>query len=148
MEYMPYVWLGLAVVLMIVEVMTVQMVSIWFVAGAVVTAICSATFLKEQLILQIILFLLVSAVALIITKPLTKKLKSGKTAHTNSDRNIGKSAVVITKIDPATGTGMVSVGKEKWSAKTPDNTVIEEGANVTVLKIEGVKLIVEKQNER
>ena len=48
MEYMPYIWLGIAVVLAVVEVSTTQLVSLWFVIGAAATAVCSATFLKGK----------------------------------------------------------------------------------------------------
>mgnify|MGYP003301250209 CR=1 FL=1 len=48
MEYMPYIWLGIAVVLAVIEVSTTQLVTLWFVIGAAVTAVCSATFLKGQ----------------------------------------------------------------------------------------------------
>lgn len=142
MEYMPYVWLGVAVVLAVVEVSTTQLVSLWFVIGASVTAVCSATFLKGQLWWQIAIFIAVSALTLILTRPLVKKLKANEPVSTNSDRNIGKSAVVISDIDPEKGIGQVRVGAEKWSAKSYDGSVIKEGTNVKVVAIEGVKLVV------
>lgn len=142
MEYMPYVWLGIAVVLAVVEISTTQLVSLWFVIGAAATAVCSATFLKGQILWQIIIFIAISAVTLILTRPLVKKLKSEEPVSTNSDRNIGKTAVVIAEIDPEQGVGQVRVGSEKWSAKTADGSVIKEGTNVKVTGIEGVKLVV------
>lgn len=142
MEYMPYIWLGIAVVLAVIEVSTTQLVTLWFVIGAAVTAVCSATFLKGQLVWQIVLFIVVSALMLILTRPLVKKLKANEHTSTNSDRNIGKSALVITDIDPELGTGQVRVGNEKWSAKSQDGSKISEGTNVKVVGIEGVKLVV------
>ncbi len=146
MEFMPYVWLGVAVVLAIVELSTTQLVSLWFVLGAAATAVCSATFLKDQLIWQIVVFLLISAVLLMLTRPFVKKLKTNEGVRTNSDRNIGKTALVISEIDPEKGTGQVRVGSEKWSAKSLDSSVIKEGTNVKVVAIEGVKLIVTADN--
>lgn len=146
MEYMPYVWLSVAVVLAIVEISTTQLVSLWFVLGAAVTAVCSATFLKNQLIWQIIIFLFISAVLLLLTRPFVKKLKTNDGVRTNSDRNIGKIALVTSDINPDKGTGQVRVGSEKWSAKTIDGSVIKEGTNVKVVAIEGVKLIVTADN--
>lgn len=146
MEYMPYVWLSVAVVLAIVEISTTQLVSLWFVLGAAVTAVCSATFLKNQLIWQIIIFLFISAVLLLLTRPFVKKLKTNDGVRTNSDRNIGKIALVTSDINPDNGTGQVRVGSEKWSAKTIDGSVIKEGTNVKVVAIEGVKLIVTADN--
>jgi len=142
MEYMPYVWLGIAVVLAIVEVTTTQLVSLWFVIGAAATAVCSATFLKGQLMWQIVIFIVISAVMLILTRPLVKKLKTNEPVSTNSDRNIGKIAVVIADVDNEKGMGQVRVGSEKWSAKSADSSVIKEGTNVKVVGIEGVKLVV------
>lgn len=146
MEYMPYVWLGIAVVLAIVEISTTQLVSLWFVLGAAATAVCSATFLKGQLLWQIIIFIAISALMLILTRPLVKKLKTNEPVSTNSDRNIGKTAIVIADIDSEKGTGQVRVGSEKWSAKTKDGSVIKEGENVKVVGIEGVKLVVSADN--
>lgn len=142
MEYMPYVWLGIAVVLAVVEVLTTQLVTLWFVIGAAVTAVCSATFLKEQLVWQIVIFIVISAVMLILTRPLVKKLKANQTVSTNSDRNIGKSALVTSEINPELGIGQVRVGNEKWSAKSQNGSIISEGSNVKVVGIEGVKLVV------
>ena len=142
MEYMPYIWLGIAVVLAIIEVSTTQLVTLWFVIGAAVTSVCSATFLKEQLVWQIVVFIAVSAVLLVLTRPLVKKLKANKTVSTNSDRNIGKTALVISDIDPEVGVGQVRVGTEKWSAKSDNGSKISEGTNVKVVGIEGVKLVV------
>ena len=79
---------------------------------------------------------------LILTRPLVKKLKTNEIVSTNSDRNIGKTAVVISEINPESGVGQVRVGNEKWSAKTADGSIIKEGTNVKVTDIEGVKLVV------
>lgn len=148
MDFMPYIWLGLAVVLAVIEISTTQLVSLWFVIGAAVTAVCSATFLKDKLILQIVLFLVISAVALILTRPLVKKLKASTgRVSTNSDRNIGKDGVVIVEINDQGGTGQVKVGAEKWSAKSADGSVIEAGEQIKVIGIEGVKLLVSAQNK-
>ncbi len=147
MEYMPYIWLGIAVFLAVVEVCTTQLVSLWFVIGASVTAICAATFLKGELLWQILLFLAASALMLVLTRPLVKKLKSAETVSTNYDRNIGKIATVISDIDPTSGVGQVRVGAEKWSAKADSSTVITVGTQVKVIGIEGVKLVVSTETE-
>lgn len=147
MEYMPYIWLGIAVVLAIIEVSTPQLVTLWFVIGAAITAVCSATFLKEQLLWQIVLFLAVSAILLALTRPFVKKLKANTTVSTNSDRNIGKTALVISDIDPELGVGQVRVGTEKWSAKSENGSRISEGTNVKVVGIEGVKLVVSAETD-
>lgn len=146
MEYMPYVWLGIAVVLAVIEVATTQLVTLWFVIGAAATAVCSATFLKDNLLWQIVVFVIISAIMLVLTRPLVKKLKANTLISTNSDRNIGKCGLVIADIDPELGTGQVRVGAEKWSAKSKDGTKITEGTNIKVIGIEGVKLVVTTEN--
>ena len=142
MEYMPYVWLSLAVILAVVEISTTQLVSIWFVIGAAATAVMSSTFIKGNLVLQIIAFILISTIALLLTRPLVRKIRKQELISTNSDRNIGKSGVVIADINPENGKGMVRIGSETWSAKSLQNYVIKEGTNIKVVAIEGVKLVV------
>lgn len=142
MEYMPYVWLSLAVILAVVEISTTQLVSIWFVIGAAATAVMSSTIIKGNLVLQIIAFILISTIALLLTRPLVRKIRKQELISTNSDRNIGKSGVVIADINPENGKGMVRIGSEKWSAKSFQNYVIKEGTNIKVVAIEGVKLVV------
>ena len=142
MEYMPYVWLSLAVILAVVEISTTQLVSIWFVIGAAATAVMSSTIIKGNLVLQIIAFILISTIALLLTRPLVRKIRKQELISTNSDRNIGKSGVVIADINPENGKGMVRIGSETWSAKSLQNYVIKEGTNIKVVAIEGVKLVV------
>lgn len=139
---MPFIWLGLAVVLGIIEISTAQLVSIWFVIGAFVTAICSATFLREYVLLQVILFIAISAIALLLTRPLVRKLKSFDKTKTNSDRNIGKTAIVISDIDNTLATGLVEVDGSRWSARSSTGAKIPSGTTVKVEEIQGVKLIV------
>lgn len=141
-QFMPLFWLVLAVALGIVEICTAQLVSIWFVIGAFVTAICSATFLREYIFLQVIVFIAVSALTLILTKPAVNKLKRFNKTKTNSDRNIGKTAIVITDIDNTTATGLVEVEGSRWSARSRSGDRILAGTAVLVEEIQGVKLIV------
>ena len=141
-QYMPYLWIGLAVVLAIVELSTSQLVSVWMVIGAVITAICSATFLTDSIIWQIVIFVFVSALCLILTRPLVKRLKKVETAKTNSDRYIGKTAKVLSEINSTENTGIVEVEGSRWSAKSVDGSVVEVGRLVKVESIQGVKLIV------
>ncbi len=139
---MVYFWLGLAVVLCVLEIFTSQLVSIWFVAGAVTSAICAGTFLQGEIFWQIVVFVGVSALALILTRPLVRKMKLLNKTSTNADRNIGRLGVVITEINELKSTGMVEVRGMKWTARSVDGNVISEGTTVKVEAIEGVKLMV------
>lgn len=144
LEYMVYVWLGLAVFLAVLEVATAQLVSVWFVAGALVSLVCAATFFSDNILLQVIVFIVVSAIALIITRPLMKKLKKFDKTHTNSDRYLGKVGVVTQDIDNVRATGMVEIDGSKWTARSSSDEVIASGEKVIVDEIKGVKLMVSK----
>ena len=134
-------WIFLAIVLFIIEILTSNLVTIWFAAGALVTGIFSL-FVKDTSI-QIIIFLIVSTLSLILTKPVVKKLKS-KIVPTNLDRVIGKIGIVtedITKLEP----GEVKVDGKKWSAISTKK--ITKGSKVEILAIDGVKLKVKEVEE-
>lgn len=141
-QVMPFIWIGIALILGIIEISTAQLVSIWFVIGAFVTAICSATFMRDYIFLQIVMFVAVSAVALLLTRPLVRKLKNFDKTKTNSDKNIGKTAIVISDIDNTLATGLVEVDGSRWSARSSTGAKIMAGSTVKVEEIQGVKLIV------
>ena len=143
MDTMIIVWLVLAVVMAAVEAFTVQLVSIWFVAGAV--AACVTALFTDNIVIQAIVFVAVTATALIVTRPLVKKMRERAPEPTNSDRYIGKEGVVVTAIDNSAAEGQVRVGSSVWTARSADDSQIEKGAHVTVTSIEGVKLIVARK---
>ena len=141
-QMMPYIWIGISVLLAIVEVATVQLVSIWFVVAGIVTAIASATFLSGYPFWQIILFVLISVACLLITRPLVRKLKNTQKIKTNSDKYVGKTGEVIADIGNNTYSGQVAVDGKKWTAASKDGSVICQGTAVKIEAIEGVRLIV------
>lgn len=142
MDTMTIVWLALAIIMAVVEACTVQLVSIWFAIGG--AAACITSLITPNIIIQAAVFVVVSAVALVITRPLVKKMKKKGSEPTNADRYIGKTAVVITAIDNQNAEGMVKVDNQKWTARSAGGEKIPEGASVTVTAIEGVKLIVKQ----
>ncbi len=135
------VWLCLLIAFAVAEAATVGLVSIWFAAGALVALL--STFFTTNIWLQIFLFFLVSAVTLALVRPLTKKYLTPKQVHTNADRVIGREAVVTEAIDDLNATGVVRASGVEWSARTGTDVTIPVGATVKVLRIDGVKLIVE-----
>ncbi len=137
-----YVWIGALIALIVVEAATVQLVTIWFALGALAALI--ATLLKASLYVQIGVFIAASIIALIATRPLVKKLTKQKASPTNADRFIGETAIVTEEIDSLQSRGTVKVKGSVWSAKTDDGSNIPAGHQVTVKRIEGVKLVVEK----
>lgn len=138
-------WLFLAVVLGIIEAGTVNLVTLWPALAALVTALFAAAGVGTTV--QSVIFIVISAVLLALTRPLAKKIMTKKTVATNADRIIGAEGVVIKRIDPVENTGQVKVMGQVWSAKSTDGRVFEEGAVVTVTALEGVKVIVEEKKE-
>ncbi len=140
-NYIVFVWIIFAVFMLVCEVLTTQLVSIWFVLGGVAAAVtCIFT---DNLLIQTLVFVTVSLIALIATRPLVKKFVKNKKEPTNSDRLIGRIAIVTMDIVNQTGEGQVNVDGKIWSAKSFDGREIKTGASVKITAIEGVKLVVE-----
>ena len=133
-------WLIVMVLFLVVEAATVGLVCIWFAVGALAALI--AALLGAEIWLQIVLFLVVSAVALYFTRPLVKKYVNAKVEPTNADMVIGKQCRVTEAIDNIAGTGAVYVDGKTWTARSESDEVIPEGTLVTAKSIDGVKLIV------
>ena len=140
--YMEVLWLALLIVFAVLEASTVSLVSIWFMGGALtalIAALCGA-----EIWLQVVLFFVVSIALLLCLRPLSKKLLKKKKVATNADSNIGKTAVVTETIDNLRGTGAVKISGVEWSARSVDDSVLEKDAVVRILRIEGVKVCVER----
>ena len=103
MDYMIWVWLGAAVVFGVVEALTAGLVSIWFVAGSAAALI--GAFLGAGLGVQVALFVVVSAAALAVTRPLVRRYTAGKAVPTNLDRVLGDSGKVMETIDNENSSG-------------------------------------------
>ena len=146
MDYMIWVWLGAAVVFGIVEALTAGLVSIWFVAGSAAALI--GAFLGAGLGVQVALFVVVSAAALAVTRPLVRRYTAGKAVPTNLDRVLGDSGKVTETIDNENSTGAVYVDGKTWTARSADGSVIPAGTVVEILRMEGVKLFVKKIEEK
>lgn len=136
------IWLGLLAVLLIIEALTVGLTTIWFAGGALIALI--AVFFGAPLWLQIVLFLAVSLVLLIFTRPAAVRFMNRKMEPTNVAALIGKTAVVKEKIDNIQETGLAHVQGLDWMARArEDNIVIEKDAVVRIVEVQGVKLIVD-----
>ena len=137
-------WLILFVVLLIIEIFTMGLTTVWFAGGALVAFVLA--FAGLGLPVQIIVFLLVSILLLVLTRPIAIKFFNQERQKTNADSLIGQKAVVFETIDTLHGTGRVEVNGMEWSAKVEDPTaVIEAGTVVSIEGIQGVKLIVKKE---
>ncbi len=139
-QYMPFIWIGFAVLMAVCEALTTQLVSVWFVIGAVCAAF--TTVFTPSVPIQSAVFLIVSLLALVITRPLVKKhRKKVGAVGTNADRLIGKNGVLLTDLQDSESVGQVKVEGEIWSAKSSD-APLEKDTKIKVLSIEGVKMIV------
>lgn len=142
---MVYVWLGILALAVVLEIVTTQLVSIWFAAGAL-AAFLLALAGVEEIWLQIVVFVLVSAIALALTRPLVKKAVNKKAEPTNADMVIGKTGMVLERIDNIAETGLVKVGGKVWTARSFDTSPIEKDKTVVIKEIRGVKLLVEQSD--
>ena len=136
---MTLFWLVLFVVLALFELVTVNLVSIWFSLGALITTFVSL--LTDNLMIHLAVFTISSILLLLLTKPFVKKMKKREGVPTNLDMVIGKTGVVTEKIEKD-GIGEVKVLGKKWSAYSDKE--VEENSKVKVLSINGVKLKVEE----
>lgn len=145
MDFMLYVWLGLTIVFAITEAATAQLTTIWFAAGSL-AAMLLAVFGVKSLTVQIIVFAVVSVTALLATRPLVKKVIHKRVQPTNADRNIGETGVVTEDIRNLDAAGAVKINGTVWTARSEDDSDIPAGSIVKVIRIEGVKVIVQKTN--
>lgn len=139
-------WLIAFVLLVVIEIMTTALTTIWFAGGALI-AFFTAVF-DAPLWVQLLTFALISFILLFLTRPLAVKYINTSTVKTNVDSLIGKEAVVTTEIDNAKETGMVTVGGQEWTARAEKtDAVYPEKTRVQILRIQGVKLIVTEKKE-
>lgn len=134
-------WLIVAGICFVIESFTIGFLVFWFGIGALAALV--ASLFISNIWIQSLIFIIVSSLLLIFTKPLVKKfVKEKDVIPTNVYSIIGKEGIVVEKIDTLNGIGKVKVNGELWSATSSEN--IEKGTKVKVLKVNGVKLEVEK----
>lgn len=139
---MVIVWTVVLIAALIIEASTFALVAIWFAAGALGALIAAG--LGAPLIVQLIIFTVLAALMLIFTRPLLKKLFPNKFIPTNSELEIGKTAVVIQAIDNETGKGRVKLSGVDWAAISENGEDIPEGETVIVKEIRSAKAVVSR----
>ena len=140
-QQMALVWAAAVVLFGILEAATVNLVSLWFIAGALVSFI--AALVGAPLWLQVLLFFAVSIVLLAALRPLVKKYVAPRVTRTNADSLVGQEAVVTETIDNLNAQGQVKVNGMYWTARSTDSTLISQGATVVIRSIQGVKVLVD-----
>lgn len=139
---MLIIWAAAIIAFGVLEAVTAQLVSIWFVIGAI-GAFVAALF-DASVTVQVIIFIAVTIVALIVTRPLVKKFVHPKKQATNADRVLNQKGIVVEEINNIKATGQVKVDGKVWSARSTDNSIIDVNEEIIIKEISGVKLIVER----
>lgn len=140
-----YFWIIMLVVMIFLEVTTVSLTTIWFATGALFALIVCA--FGGSVGLQWAVFAFSSVGLLVVLRPFAKNVLKVKKQSTNADRIIDQKAIVIETIDNVKEIGQVKLMGQIWSARSIDNQVVEEGQEVVVRSISGVKAIVQLCND-
>ena len=136
------IWLLIVAVMLVIEIFTMGLTTIWFSLGAVVAAIAASC--SAPLWLQIVLFSVVSVAVMLLVRPFALKFMNKNRAKTNIDELIGQQAVVIEEIDNIKGTGKVRYRGVEWMARSTEGEVVGMEEVVLIQEIAGVKLMVKK----
>lgn len=148
MDYMVWIWLSAAVALFILEMCTTDLVSIWLSIGALLTTVVVAIFPKIPIPWQILMFIVFSAIMLVLTRRFVKRfLARSKEQATNLELYYDKTAIVVEEINNVNATGAVRINGLVWTARSENNEIIEKDAVVLFKKIDGNKAIVVRKGE-
>jgi membrane protein implicated in regulation of membrane protease activity len=139
-------WLGAFGVLLVIEILTLGLTTIWFAAGALAAFLLALV--QASLPLQILMFIIVSLEMLACTRPLLTKYLNTNTTKTNAESLVGHRARVLIPVNNLKSEGQVMVNGMEWSARsTQDEVTFQKDEMVHIAGISGVKLIVEKENK-
>ena len=142
------IWLCFALVLLTIELITIDLVAVWFALSSLIMVIITAIFPNLQLVWQIVIFIALSATLLVSTRKLVNKLmQKRKDGETNLDLILNHKAIVIEEINNDLSLGAVRINGIVWNARSLNENIISDGALVNVVKIDGNKLIVEQINK-
>ncbi len=139
-----YIWLIVAIILVIVEILTAGFGVICFAIGAAFSALVSA--LGGSFTWQVVVFVVVSLLAFIFLRPVVIRFldKKSKDVKTNADALVGRKGVVSECIDAGNHTGRVAIDGDDWKAVSEDGSVIEKGAYVEIVKLDSIIVTVKK----
>ena len=135
-------WLLILAVLILIEIIALNLTTIWFAAGALLAFVLSLFY--DSLVLELLLFLVGSLALYYFIRPVILRYFNPKKVKTNYEGVIGKNGLVNITIDNSNGTGKVTVDGQEWSARSFEGSIIEEGSEVRIHAITGVKLLVSK----
>lgn len=137
------VWLAVLIILIVIEIFTLGLTTIWFAGGALAAIIVAV--LGGSVLVQAVVAIIVSALLLYFTRPVAVKYFNKDRERTNAESLIGKQAIVINEINNLQGIGQVTIGGMEWSARNiVEDRPIKTGEVVIIRGINGVKLLVER----
>ncbi|HJC42966.1 MAG TPA: NfeD family protein [Candidatus Mediterraneibacter gallistercoris] len=140
------IWIGLFIILLLIEIFTVGLTTIWFAIGALAAA--GVNTLGADLIIQIIVFLAVSVILMIFTRPWAAKHLNQNRLKTNYESKIGEIIKITERVDNLKQTGKSIVDGQEWTVRSQNNNeILEKDELAKVIAVSGVKLIVEKYEE-
>lgn len=144
---MKWIWLAAILAFGAAEAATLSLVSVWFAVGGIAALL--AEIFGANLTVQLVVFGVVSAISLAIALPLVKRAaERNHKVPTNLDRVLGKTAKVTEDIDNEAATGAVYVDGKTWTARSVLGEALPAGTRVKIQRIEGVKLYVQKYEEK
>lgn len=135
-------WLAVILIMSVIEIITLGLTTIWFAGGALAAFL--AYLLGAGVAVQAVLFAAVSVALLVVTRPLAVRFFNKDREKTNAESLIGKTAVVLERIDNLMGEGKVCVEGQEWTARAVDGIAIPQDARVEIMDISGVKLLVKE----
>lgn len=138
-------WLLILAVLILIEIIALNLTSIWFAVGALLAFVVSLFY--DNLIVELVLFLTASLTLLYYIRPITLRYFNPQKAKMNYEGVIGREGLVYMTIDNLSKTGKVMVDGQEWSAKSFEGSIIEEGSRVKIHAISGAKLVVSELKE-
>lgn len=139
-------WLILIALCILIEIATLGLTTIWFAGGGLVAFFIS--FVTDNLILELAVFLVISLVLLLFTRPVAMKYFNKQRTSTNYESLIGKEVKVIEEIDNFNESGLITLNGTKWVARAlDDSNIYQQGDRVIIRDVTGVKLIVERKKE-
>ena len=145
-SYITIAWLVLLIILLVVEIITVGLTSIWAAGGALVALILNI--LKVPFLVQVIAFFAVTFLLLFFTRPFAVKCINSRREKTNYEGIIGKTIRIAERVDNISQTGMAVVNGQEWTVRSEkDEEILEAGTIAKVINISGVKLIVRRYEE-
>ncbi len=145
-SYITIAWLALLIILLIIEIITVGLTSIWAAGGALAALILNI--LGIPLAGQVVVFFVVTFVLLYFTRPFAVKFINTQRVKTNYEGIIGKTIRIAETVDNINQTGMAVVNGQEWTVRAEkDEEILAPDTLAKVVNISGVKLIVRKYEE-